>query len=324
MKKIVTLIFLLQILNVSLAQTKFKDNKNIYLLDITLSMFGYNGAPDIFDDVRKELITSIESISNPNTEIVVVTFQDKIVNTWTAYATKEGKSNVIHHLNRIDEEQLKPTFTNIYSAWKKGCELVDPEKLNVIYLLTDGVQNTSNPSKTKLYDEIRSWGKFSHEKDYYAFLVELVENAKDEELRKVVKETSNAQIISGIEFFVFSIKNDKPIVNINDGLVFNLDFIGDRLSEIPEKFVCSLNLESPYFDLNKAEYYLSERPFEIKLVAKQNINTLQANLEPISNYKIKILFETDKYPNVKLLNNNINLQVNNKKEMVLKIKVLDN
>lgn len=304
-------------------QSKFKDRKNIYLLDVTLSMFGYNNAPDIFVPVRDELIKSIDAVQNPNTEIVVVTFQDRILETWTEKATRDGKDRIINKLRNIKKKDLRVTRTNIYCAWEKGGELVDSDKLNVIYLLTDGVHNMSNPSKDALYNLVKNWGEFSKDKDAYAFLVELVEEARDEDLRRAVNSTHNAQVISDMNFYVFSIKDNEPIVNLHEDLKFELDFIGDRIDEIPNDIEITIKIEDENFTLSKQKFKLNEKPITVKLIPVENLDDLIGTPQTEWYSKLIISFDEGKYPNVKILDNNINLKVKNKKEMVLDIKFLE-
>lgn len=322
MKKNILCIFILLFATISYSQqSKFKERKNIYLLDVTLSMWGEShNSIDIFDNVRNELINSINSIQNPSTEIVVVTFQDKILQTLSEKATTEGKRKIVSELKDIDKSKLKSTRTNIYCAWKKGKELVNTNKLNVIYLLTDGVQNTLDPTKDDLYREVSNWGNFAKNKDYYAFLVELVENAKDTKLREVISSTNNAQVISGIDFFVFSVKDNQPIVNLYDKLDFDLDFVGEKIEKIPSDFEFSLKMENDYFELVKSNYSLNKKPFIIELHPKKSLQSLQSIKKTEWFSKMIISFDVNKFPNIKLLNNTLNIKVKNKKEMVLEIK----
>ena len=304
-------------------QSKFKDRKNIYLLDVTLSMFGYNGAPDIFVSVRDELIKSIDAVQNPNTEIVVVTFQDRILETWTENATRDGKGRIIDSLKGIKEEDLDTTNTNIHCAWDKGRELVNSDKLNVIYLLTDGVHNMSNPSKDALYNLVKTWREFSKDKDAYAFLVELVAAARDEDLRRAVNSTPKAQVISDMNFYVFSIKDSDPIVNLHEELEFELDFIGDRIDEIPSDLEFTIKIEDENFTISENMFKLNEKPITVKLIPNGDIDDLRRIPQTEWYSRFTISFNEKRYPNVKILDNKINLKIKNQKEMVLSIKFLD-
>lgn len=305
-------------------QNKFKERKNIYLLDVTLSMWGHNGAPNIFDNVRDELIKSISAIQNPNTEIVIVTFQDAILETWSDYATNVGKDKIISKLKAIDPAKLDLSWTNIYSAWKEGRRLVDSNKFNVIYLLTDGVHNSPKSSKKDLYKEVEDWGSFSENKNAYAFLVELVDEARDEDLRGTINSTPNAQVISDMNFFVFSIKDNAPIINLHEKLEFELDFIGDRIEEIPNNLELIIEMNDENFTLSKEMFRLNEKPIAIQLIPSKELDLIKAAPQTEWYSSLSITFDEGKYPNVKILDNKIKLKVKNKKEMVLNIKFLEN
>ena len=304
---------------------RFKDTKNIYVLDLTLSMWGKSpGAKNIFNDVRDELIKVINTTSNENTEIVVVTFQDAILDVWEEKATKSGKQAIINKLNEINEKNVPKQNTNIHGAWKKGRELIDPEKLNVVFLLTDGEHSVAHTPKSALYKEVADWGNFARNKDYYAFLVELTEQASDPELRKTVQSTQNAQIIKGIEFFIISLENKNPVINIHDDLKFILNIIGDRVNNIPADFTFSLELNDPNFGIrNGTDLKLQNNPYRIILESKRSIETLKKELPQVSSLNITVKYDEEKYPQVKLLDNTIICTVNNKKEMVLTIEVIE-
>jgi hypothetical protein len=307
-------------------ESRFKDTRNIYLLDVTLSMWGKSpGAKNIFNEVRSELINVINATANERTEIVVVPFQDRIIDTWEFKATKNGKEKIIEKLNAINAENVPKQNTNIHGAWQKGKNLINPSKLNVVFLLTDGEHSVKHTSKETLYREVSDWSKFASKNDYYAFLVELTDQAKDEKLRQVVQRTEHAQIIQGIEFFVLSIEEDKPIVNTHDQLSFKINLIGDRISNIPEDFSYTLFLNDPNFKIiNNRPKRLTVNGSRVELEPIHPIKELQDKLEQESQIKFYIEYDEQKYPQVKILNKTIICTVKNNKEMVLTIEVLKN
>lgn len=326
MKKAIFAIALIFVLTGLFGQdiVRFKETKNIYLLDVTLSMWGQAaGSENIFNDVRNELINAINAINNERTEIVVVTFQDEILDTWSYFATQKGKNKLINKLNNIDPAKLSSSYTNILAAWEKGRELINPNKINVIFLLTDGQHTTSKPTRQDLYNEVRSWGNFARNRDYYAFLVELVVQATDANLREVVEQTANAQIISGIEFFVIAVEDAHPVVNINDNLSFTLNLVGDRIDNIPDNFTFSLELDDINFKLQKTKFELDKKPFQIKLLPQKTIDELKHQLPQESTLNANITYDINKYPQVKLLNHLISIKIKNRYEMVLEIEVLE-
>ena len=78
------------------------------------------------------------------------------------------------------------------------------------------------------------------------------------------------------------------------------------------------------FELSKTSFVLREKPFRIKFL---HSNKSLASIQGIPNTEwyltVSIIYDKEKYPNVKLLNNIITLKIKNKKEMGLKIKVLE-
>ncbi len=80
-----------------------KDTRQIYLWDVTLSMKGKAaGCPDIWDKVKVAMIDDIMQISDERTEIVVIPFQHKALETWTEIATPAGKAELVNRIKNIN------------------------------------------------------------------------------------------------------------------------------------------------------------------------------------------------------------------------------
>ena len=68
-----------------------KAENRIYVVDWTQSMIGYKGrTPDIWDQVRKILIESIEEIDEESTSVTLFCFSDKIE------ASFDKKDEILH------------------------------------------------------------------------------------------------------------------------------------------------------------------------------------------------------------------------------------
>lgn len=158
MKKILILIYLYAIaFNVNAQrETKPQKYRYIYLWDVTLSMKGYNGAPDIYDDVVDFLLEDIDGLPNgKNREVIVCPFQEKILETWQNVCTVEGKNSIKKYISNFNNGDV--TYTNLVDPLKYVVRnFVDPQKYETtVYLLTDGNQNAkdaSEPLKTYLDD----------------------------------------------------------------------------------------------------------------------------------------------------------------------------
>lgn len=304
-------------------QNKAEEKKYIFLLDITKSMFGCCGSPDIFDEVRAHLITAIENIQDPKAEIVLCTYQQKIIDTWKVNATADGKKNLINGLKKINKDNVPGQETNIYGAWNESKKHLDGKKINIVFILTDGEHNDPNVPIAKFYEEIPKWKQISSEQQAYMFIVELTDLAIDKKVRDIVAETKDVQIINGIEFFILQIKEPFPILNTEDELAFTFNLNKDNWNPKYNNLPFSLKLESEYFDLDKKKVVFSELPTKIKLIPKISLKDLKDQLDPTSFLTVITEYPSAEFPQIKLLNNTIRIQVNNRKEAVLKLEVVD-
>ena len=323
--KIIVCVLILGFFTQSLSSqnNRFNEKKYIFLLDITKSMFGCCGSPDIFDEVRSHLITAIENINDPQTEIVLSTYQQKIISTWSIKATPQGKKELIDNLKKINAKNVPGQETNILGAWNEAKRHLDKDKINIAFILTDGEHNDPGVPIQKFYEEIPRWKEISSKQQAYIFIVELTDLAIDQKAREIVAETKDVQIINGIEFFVLEINESNPIINLEDDLSFHFDLNKDNWNSKYNSLPLTLKIESNDFDLDTKDLKFSSLPLKVKLVPKRPLEDIKKNLDPVSFTTVKVDYPTKEFPQVKILNNSIKIQINNKKEKVLLIEVVE-
>lgn len=194
--------FVILMLSIGLrAQGQFKDVRQTYLWDVTLSMKGYNGAPDIYDQVVDVMIKDIRSITDERTEIVVVPFQDtKYCEVWREFATPEGKEAIIKHIRNYKNEQV--TNTNISAPLQYAIdEIFTTDKIDIMKLMTDGNDNV-NPAR--LREVLEQWCEIAKQKDAYGYYILLTDAAKNGDISVVLKgicnfeEVDASQMLDGI------------------------------------------------------------------------------------------------------------------------------
>ena len=148
------------------SDVKPEQYRYIYLWDVTLSMKGYGGAPDIYDDVVEYLYDGIDGLPNgKNREIIVCPFQEEILDTWKEVCTIEGKNNMKKRISNFNNDSV--TCTNLVDPLKYvEHNYVDTNYITAIYLLTDGNQNAKNASESfEHYLDCSKWSRenrFSH------------------------------------------------------------------------------------------------------------------------------------------------------------------
>lgn len=269
------------------AQGQFKDVRQTYLWDVTLSMKGkVPGAPDIYDKVVDVMIKDIQSISNERTEIVVIPFQDKELDVWRAYATPAGKAAIS---NRIREYQNdKMTNTNISSPLQYSIDKIfSTDKIDIMKLMTDGNDNV-NPAK--LREILNRWCEMAKSKDVYGYYILLTNAAKNGDLSIVLKDICNfeeidaSNMLSGIaEIRQLNNSWGKGIlINIRDEynkpkrLAFNV-YSGD--GTIPAGFKIHFKtLPNDYIEIDEVAELQSDNSLELHPRFKKSQQALMDEL----------------------------------------------
>lgn len=182
------------------AQGQFKDVRQTYLWDVTLSMKGYNGAPNIYDKVVEMMIKDIQSISNERTEIVVIPFQDKELEVWREFATPQGKAAIIRQISNYKNENVTNTCISAPLQYTTD-KVFSADKIDIMKLMTDGNDNV-DPSK--LLSILNRWCELAKQKDAYGYYILLTDAAKNNDLSLVLRGVCNfeeidaSQMLNGI------------------------------------------------------------------------------------------------------------------------------
>jgi len=313
----------------------FKKEKRIYMLDITKSMWGLGTNPDIFDDVKDALYKGIENIKNPETIITIIPFQatytyEKLP-SWT-FKIKDGKlEDVKKSIDSYNINTVPGGYTDIYSALEKAKQNIDRNRINYIFLLTDGEQSTvpstHNHTSTIKYSQndlensLADWCKWSKGKDTYLFYVMLTQQAKNEKVIEIVEEQCNAYVTIGTNMNIAFIKPTTKTKTIN--LVDEPEYLEINLSAndwnyIPSEIKLNLLLnDNEIFELEKNLVKIEDNKVKVRLKRKNNLSwdDLRRNSPVSETLNLNISTNDD----VKIINPNIQITVKNKKEKVLKL-----
>ena len=314
-------------------QDRFKNERRIYLWDVTLSMKGYqNKTPNIYDKVITALEKDINSVKDEQTEIWVLPFQTKILNKWTVKANNAGKKELIDKIKTFSNNDV--TNTNITVPMSEVMNgIIKDDKRNVLILLTDGNQNASNYPLDTLLDVIRKWCSFAEKNDAYAFYVMLTQFAQNEKLIETIDKTCRmSKIISeegNIEFnFVELLPQTNYKYNIKDdaGKKLTIQFDCKKSVSIPEdlKIRCYCEQNS-YIEVEDIASIVNGT-LNIDVKHKQSYDSLKNSLPQDYNEKITLYFEIEnanKHQLVSLLNKECCLELINKPEKILKVYVKD-
>ena len=208
---------------VSAQGNSYKDIRLTYLWDVTLSMKGYNGSPNIYDKVVTAMVKDIESVTNERTEIVVVPFQNsKYCEVWREYATPQGIANLKSKIKSYNNTNV--TNTNISAPLQYAIDdIFTTDKIDIMKLMTDGVDNV-DPNKLKYI--LDNWCKIAKSKDVYGYYILLTAAAKEnDELIIKLKEICNFETVDVSEGDMSGIGEIRQL-NVSEtkrvGLVINV------------------------------------------------------------------------------------------------------
>ena len=320
--------------SVSLAQTRrFTKERRVYLWDVTLSMKGYQDkTPDIWDKVVNSIVVNIENIIDQNTEIIVLPYQERILERWTYKATPEGKRELISKIKNYTNNTV--TNTNNYVPFKFAINNYLDGGANtrtLIIHLTDGLHNVQNPPVEKFYELINNWCSIALDKNAYAFYVTLTEFAQDKNLSQIIKNTCRiieipyagsinfTELIPQTEVIKYNIKDDKD-------KELKLRFITNISSTIPDDLEIVVETESDKYISVKQHSVFNNSEISFKLNMNKSIQEMVKELPKNYNHAVTLKLRlTDKsknkYPLVLLLENTVRLELINKLEKTLKITI---
>lgn len=317
----------------------FKKEHRIYMLDITKSMWGLaNPKYDIFEDVKNELYKGIQDINNPETIVTVIPFQAThtydILDSWTFRADDKGAFNAMKKI--IDSYSIKTVpggYTDIYSALDKAKAKIDSERINYIFLLTDGEQSDvpSSPNKINRIDfsindlktSLENWCEYSKGRDVHLFYAMLTDDAVDPSIIDIVEEQCNAYLTQGTSFNIAFVKPTISEVRLNlheDPKALELSLEANDWSYIKGDVEIQGHLETNnLFELvdNSVKVDKEKQSLSIKLKTKGNVSFEKLRESSPIESKLRLSLTTN--DDVKILNPTLDIVVRNKKERILNL-----
>lgn len=290
------LLFSICINHFTFSQIDMKVNR-IFIWDVTLSMQGFGGSEDIWDEVKKRMIQNIQQIPDDDGVLTILPFQEDIVNpVFTNETTEEGKKEAIDFIKKFDTNN--PTYTNICKAWERAVSYIDNNKLNLVYLFTDGKQNAPNSGYREdcMSDLASDWCELANRtRSCYGVYVALTDSAALRgHLREIICEDCPDFLICGDNPNIVNIRPKHPniYVSIREDSYFDLSFY--VTGTLPDQFTYQLNLQdNPIIEIDEKIEYQMSRGYNTRVAFKQNSTQTGEG-----DYEIKLSISCNKdYPN---------------------------
>lgn len=295
---------------------KLMDERRIYLVDLTRSMEGFNGAENIFDAVKNQLRTAVMAVNDTSTEIIIVPFTNKVMDLFLCkISQKDSVLNYISNLTTITGD------TNILDAWKKGEELLNPDKINYMFMLTDGVHNCGEPIDS-LYKSLDNWHKLTQGKYQFAFYVLLSEDAKEQEICRIAESSKQMWLVPSMnihtDFIIGNMNLSVNIINTNK-VKMHLTCTNPEIFNQGFRFKISIPENDYYRIVNASDAIDSNGDviFEIQKLKPQK------DLPVSYQTKINVNYDKQKFPFVFFTPQEYNLNIANVGTRIMTIKKLD-
>lgn len=143
----------------------------------------------MWKSLKESIIECIEyREEDPGNEITIVTFNDAIRDVYSEKASAEGKQSLIDFVRNYQYKTHK--YTNIVDPIKKFYSLLEKEKVNYMFLYTDG-DNDHPSTRDSLIPTLDSWSVRTGGNNAYGFYVLVHPDADKKDIRASVETQDN-------------------------------------------------------------------------------------------------------------------------------------
>lgn len=280
MKRINILIISLCLSLVSFGQ--LMNERRVYYLDITGSMAGYNGSPNIWNSVVSNLEKAVDNIEDENTEIVIKTFTDSkhpVKTLVSVNATATGKATVKEKLTSV--ELVYDCHTDIYvpiqDFYKNEISIAN---VDYFFLMTDGNQHKTGVSE--LQKQIQKWNDKTNngKKHIYGFYVMLTSAAYSEQIEGWIKSQEHFWTVKSAnvninlvrpekEYFICNIRNNDKNRYIDIPMTGKIADLG--LSVSGENEYCKV-MSTKLIDKNTLRVYFKNKQTLARIPSLSNLS----------------------------------------------------
>jgi RNAse (barnase) inhibitor barstar len=296
--------------------------RRIYLWDVTLSMKGYQGkTPDIYDDVVKFLEKEINSISDPTTELVVLPFQERVLETWKANADMEGKKDIISKIKSYKNNEV--TNTNIIGPIQYVQQhIIKPDKDNLLVLLTDGKNSPQFGGSDAMKKFTNDWPEYAKINNAYALYIKLTEEADE----GGISATTGLDVVppeGGLKKHILITPSGNATANIKDDSASNFAMDPNSTDSLPEGIKVRVYSLDSIVNIDEI-VTLKDRKIVFSLILAQPYDSLKNVLDEYTVIPVKLeLLNANEFKEytIRLTKDIVNLRLINKPEKTLKISV---
>ena len=144
-------------------------------------------------DLKEAIIECIQyAEEDPGNEIIIVTFNDAIRDVYTEKASADGKKALVDYVRNYKYKGHK--YTNIVDPVNKFYSLLGKDKINYMFLFTDG-DNDDPVTSARFIPTLDAWTNKTKDYDAFGFYVLVHPNAGKPQIRQSVESQDNFWIV---------------------------------------------------------------------------------------------------------------------------------
>ena len=287
--------------------------RRVYYLDATYSMVSNK----LWEPCKRNLINAINNVEDINTELVVVVFADdknpkkKVWRKWEEKATVTGKEKLTQNIEQLPLPVVS-SMTNLYDPWMDFYTQARSNKVNYMFLMTDGGHEQGG----NFLQAIDQWGRSTNSLTY-GFFVELTDNVSPSEVKARDKAREHIDNQKERLWRVSSADVNINLIRLESTATFNIR--NDKYIDIPIYFsgkdksaIKSLKFKSDNADFSITKTVFSEEAIRVYIDSDVDIYNYPTN----SNFSLNVELKgtNDK---TFLLTNVVSIKCTNKKERAL-------
>lgn len=219
--------------------------------------------------LKEAIIDCIEyAEEDPDNEIVIVTFHDVIRDEFSRRTTAEGKRELVDYVRNYKYQGH--TYTNISNPIRKFCALLDANKVNYMFLFTDGAHDVPG-TWNQFLQTLGAWSGCARGYSAYGFYVLVHPDADKPEIRQLVEAQENFWIVPDAKVRV-------KICSLPATLKYNVrEEKGSKTVAFKGKYAGAmgkvrLTATDDYYDVVCQETSLSKGRLTIEVKPKSGVN----------------------------------------------------
>ena len=229
----------------------------------------YSSGNGLFVPLKEAVMDCIEYVEeDPSTKITVITFHDFIRDRFSYNATKEGKAALLEVVKNYRYEPHSKT--NIVDPIKAFYGLVDPQKINYMFLFTDG-DNDHEGTKAQFAPTLNDWMSKAGSRNAYGFYVLVHEEADRPEVRDAAEAQDNFWIVPDAKVRI-------KICTLPSVMKYNVrDEKGPKMVSMKGKYTnaegkLALDVDDQYYDVLCSDEDIDDGVFSIEVKLKHGAN----------------------------------------------------